>query len=44
MLFGIILEMALSGTVKIVYFQEKEILGTAGGVKNFAGMLDESFL
>ena len=30
--------------VKIVYFQEKEILGTAGGVKNFAGMLDEAFL
>ena len=29
--------------VKINYFQEKEILGTAGGVKNFANMLDESF-
>ena len=29
--------------VKINYFQEKEILGTAGGVKNFADMLDESF-
>lgn len=29
--------------VKINYFQEKEILGTAGGVKNFASMLDETF-
>ncbi len=29
--------------VKINYFQEKEILGTAGGVKNFAGVLDEFF-
>lgn len=29
--------------VKINYFQEKDILGTAGGVKNFADMLDESF-
>ncbi len=29
--------------VKINYFQEKDILGTAGGVKNFAGMLDENF-
>lgn len=29
--------------VKIVYFQEKGILGTAGGVKNFAGKLDEAF-
>ena len=29
--------------VKINYFQEKEILGTAGGVKNFANMLDETF-
>ena len=29
--------------VKINYFQEKEILGTAGGVKNFADILDENF-
>ena len=29
--------------VKIHYFQEPEILGTAGGVKNFANMLDEAF-
>lgn len=29
--------------VKINYFQEPEILGTAGGVKDFAGMLDEIF-
>jgi len=29
--------------VKINYFQEKDILGTAGGVKNFASMLDDKF-
>ncbi len=29
--------------VKINYFQEKEISGTAGGVKNFADVLDETF-
>ncbi len=29
--------------VKINYFQEKEILGTAGGVKNFSNILDETF-
>ena len=29
--------------VKINYFQEPEILGTAGGVKNFANTLDEVF-
>lgn len=29
--------------VKINYFQEKDILGTAGGVKSFASMLDEVF-
>lgn len=29
--------------VKINYFQEKEILGTAGGVKDFASILGEAF-
>lgn len=30
-------------SVKINYFQEKDILGTAGGVKNFVDILDEEF-